>query len=623
MSSNFDQSPDMPQSTEPTLALADDLIDDLDDASDDVEDETPAEPELTFASVGLDADLVKKLASLGYSEPTPIQAQAIPPLLAGRDVVGQAATGTGKTAAFTLPILHRLGTGPKKGTPPSALILVPTRELATQVAAAVMTYGGARGVRVLAIYGGQPYEAQLRGLHRGVDVVVATPGRALDHMERRSLDLSAIKTVVLDEADEMLAMGFIDDIETILEAIPATRQVALLSATMPERIANVARRHLKDPVRVTIARPSLADGAVSSVRQTAYVVPRVHKLAALQRVLDFEKPTAAIIFCRTRLETDEVTSALNARGHRAEALHGGMSQQQRDRVMKKLRDNEAKLVVATDIAARGLDIDQLSHVFNFDVPASPETYVHRIGRVGRAGRAGVAITMAEPRHRMKMRDLERITRQNIYPARVPSLADIEAKRLTEFTEEIRKTVAEGKLDLYKAAVATLATELDPVDIAAAAFKLAGGAAAADDEPIMDMLDNKGGQGRPKDSVPMARLFVNAGRAAGIRPGDLVGAIAGEARINGRDIGAIRVEGRHSIVEIRADLIDRVVAALPDFKIKGQAVAVRKDRDGAPAPREGRDAPREGRLPPAPFARSGAGPRGGSGKGAMPWKKNRR
>jgi ATP-dependent RNA helicase DeaD len=341
----------------------------------------------SFAALGLRQDLLDELDTLGYEEATPVQRATIPLIREGRDLLGQAATGTGKTAAFALPILEQVGDGgPERfdRTEPTALVLVPTRELAIQVSQAVHRYGRRLGVRVLPIYGGQPIVQQLRALDRGVDVVVATPGRAVDHLSRGTLRLGAVRIVVLDEADEMLDMGFAEDLEAILAEAPEERQTVLFSATLPARIGAIADRHLRNPARVEIAADRAAPGDVPRVRQSAYVVPRASKPAALGRVLDVEAPTAAIVFCRTREEVDTLTETLNGRGYRAEALHGGMTQEQRDRVMARLRSGTADLLVATDVAARGLDVEHLTHVVNYDVPSAPEAYVHRIGRVGRA-----------------------------------------------------------------------------------------------------------------------------------------------------------------------------------------------------------------------------------------------
>ena len=395
-----------------------------------------------FASLGLRPELLAALAELGYEEPTPIQRETIPYLVAGRDLLGQAATGTGKTAAFALPILQHVDTSGGRRTRPSALVLVPTRELAMQVSEAIFKYGRQLGVRVVPIYGGQPIQRQLQQLDRGVDVVVATPGRAVDHIGRGSLPLDDVRVVVLDEADEMLDMGFADDLEAILDATPAERQTVLFSATLPARINSIAKRYQRDPIRIKIARND-PKATTATVRQQAYVVQRAHKPAALGRVLDVESPGAAIVFCRTRGEVDELTVTMNGRGYRAEALHGGLDQQARDKVMARLRDGTAELLIATDVAARGLDVDVLTHVVNYDVPSSPESYVHRIGRVGRAGRDGVAITLAEPREQRQLANIERITGQTIGLERVPTVADLRARRLTRTTESVRTAIAAG------------------------------------------------------------------------------------------------------------------------------------------------------------------------------------
>jgi len=554
-----------------------------------------------FADLGLDPRLVEALTALGYEEPTPIQLEAIPPLLERRDLVGQAATGTGKTAAFALPLLHRLLVSGMERRQPAALVLVPTRELAMQVAEAVHRYGRALGASVLPIYGGQSFAQQLRVLKRGVDVVVATPGRALDHINRETLKLDGVDAVVLDEADEMLDMGFAEDLEAILNATPAERQTILFSATIPPRIAAIARRHLRDPVQIRIAREALAEGSVPQVRQTAYVVPRAHKQAALARVLDMENPDAAIVFCRTRNEVDELTEKMNAHGYRAEALHGGMSQEQRDRVMRKLRGGTADLLIATDVAARGLDISHLSHVINYDVPSAPEAYVHRIGRVGRAGREGVAITLAEPREHRFLRHLEQITKGRIEVAKVPSVADLRTRRLEMVRASLHEILMEGDLDGYRVVVEALADEFDPMEVAMAAVKLAqaAGGEAEEESEIPEVLPErerparergparghedgdrvrKGAARTRQAAGDVVRLFIGVGREAGVRPKDLVGAITGEAGVTGREIGAINIAERFCIVEVSEDVAPRVIEALRNGKIKGKRVTVRRDRE---------------------------------------------
>ncbi|KKK05826.1 DEAD/DEAH box helicase [Micromonospora sp. HK10] len=548
-------------------------------------DETPA-----FADLGLRPELLGALAALGYEEPTPIQREAIPPLLAGRDLLGQAATGTGKTAAFALPLLHRMPEE-RTGGDPVSLVLVPTRELAVQVSEAFHRYGKDLGARVLPIYGGQPIGRQLRALDAGVDVVVATPGRALDHIARGTLRLGALATVVLDEADEMLDMGFAEDIEAILEHAPARRQTVLFSATMPARIDGLARQHLTDPVRIQIERERTVAGEAPRVRQSAYIVARAHKPAALGRVLDVESPTAAIVFCRSREEVDRLTETMNGRGYRAEALHGGMSQEQRDRVMGRLRAGTADLLVATDVAARGLDVEQLTHVVNYDVPSAPESYVHRIGRVGRAGREGVAITLAEPREHRMLKTIERVTGQRMTVDKIPTVADLRTRRLELTQAALRESLLEDDLEPFRAIVESLTDEFDMMEVALAAVKLAHEATlpgSADEEEIPQVAvrppretrpgyDRRGdGRARPGGTT---QVFIGLGRRAGVRPQDLVGAITGETRVGGRDIGSIEIADRFSLVEVPSALADEVIRGLRGSTIKGRKATVRMDRDG--------------------------------------------
>jgi ATP-dependent RNA helicase DeaD len=569
----------------------------------------PVEPPVdgdrfTFADMDLRPELVGALSGLGYEEPTPIQRESIPVLRQGRDVLGQAATGTGKTAAFALPILQRLAAGPR-GKDPVALILVPTRELAMQVSEALLSYGRDLGVRVLPIYGGQPIGRQLQSLDRGVDVVVATPGRAIDHLNRKTLRLSGLEVMVLDEADEMLDMGFAEDLEAIFNATPDSRQTVLFSATLPARIDAIARRHLRDPVRIQIAEASTAEGSAPLVRHVAYVVARAYKATALGRILDVEAPTAALVFCRTRDQVDSLTETLNGRGHRAEALHGGMSQEQRDRVMGRLRNGTADLLVATDVAARGLDIDVLSHVVNYDVPASVESYVHRMGRVGRAGREGVAITLAEPREHRMLKTIERATKRRIAIEKVPTVAQLRARRLELTRTALRDSLLKDNLDGFRDAVESLTDEFDILEVALAAVKLAHEATNGplDEVDIPDVSPSssssssggyerggrvergpRSGSGsdgppRPKrePSVGMTRLFVGVGRDAGMRPQDLVGAITGETNLSGKQIGAIDIAPRFALVEVPDGEADEVIAALRGSKIRGKKATVRRER----------------------------------------------
>ena len=580
----------------------------------------------TFEQLGLGPALVEALTAMGYEEPTPIQRASIPPLIAGKDLLGLAATGTGKTAAFALPLLQRLTPGEHKAFSTSALVLVPTRELAMQVAEAIHRYGQKLGVSVLPLYGGQPIGQQLRVLKRGVDVVVATPGRALDHLKRQSLLLDDVKTVVLDEADEMLDMGFAEDLEAILETTPEEHQTALFSATLPPRIASIAERHLHQPVNVRIAKEKVAPGTGPRVRQTAYIVPRPFKAATLGRVLDVEAPTAAIVFCRTRTEVDELTVSLNGRGWRAQALHGGMDQGQRDRVLKQFKSHAIELLVATDVAARGLDIEKLSHVVNYDVPNAPEAYVHRIGRTGRAGREGVAITLAEPREHRLLRNIERLTGQKIEVATVPTVADLRARRLELVRASLRETLVAGELDSYRSVVESLAAEFDVMEVAAAGVKLLHDAqvegqdeeeediplvappserAARPGKPGKDdrmaaragPRDRPAAKGWPGTKVPpgdkapggmkrhagpaedfdMARLYIGVGRQGGIRPSDLVGAITNEAGVEGRRIGAIQIADGYSLVEVPEAMAEQIITALKQATLRGKKVPVRRDR----------------------------------------------
>jgi ATP-dependent RNA helicase DeaD len=565
-----------------------------------------------FASLGLDAPLIAALTTLGYEEPTPIQREAIPPLLEGRDVLGQAATGTGKTAAFALPLLQRIGASTSANPSVRALVLVPTRELAMQVAEAIHRYGKGLGTHVLPVYGGQSIQQQLRALRRGVDVIVATPGRALDHIRRGSLTLSQVQVVVLDEADEMLDMGFADDLEEILDALPTERQTALFSATIPPRIAQIAERHLDKPVRVRIARESVPAGTAPRVRQVAYVVPRQYKVAALGRVLDMESPTSAIVFCRTRTEVDELAETLIGRGYRAEPLHGGLSQEQRDRVMQRFRDGTTELLIATDVAARGLDIGHLSHVVNYDVPSAPDAYVHRIGRTGRAGREGVAITLSEPREHRLIRNIEQLTKQRILVEPLPTLVDLRTRRLELTRAALREALVQGDLDRFRVVVEALSEEFDVVDIATAAVKVAhessgnagneeeipaAGVPRERDRAVRDRSSHRErpeegeragteehsrgprrGRRKNRSDADVTRLYVGLGRRAGVRPADLVGAIANEAGIDARAVGSIEIGERFSIVEVPDEAADEIIGALRSTTIRGRRALVRRDRE---------------------------------------------
>jgi ATP-dependent RNA helicase DeaD len=563
--------------------------------------ETPMQdtPALGFDALGLSSSLVAAVTALGYEEATPIQREAIPVLLSGHDLVGQAGTGTGKTAAFSLPLIHRLANGDKGGSTGRArgLILVPTRELAMQVAEAVHKYSKGSNLSVVPLYGGASMEQQIRALRRGASIVVATPGRALDHLRRQTLDLTALEVLVLDEADEMLDMGFAEDLDAILDSTPKTRQTALFAATMAPRILSVAARHLNNPHRITIAREKRAPGKLPRVRQTAYFVARDHKMAALGRILDFEDPKSAIVFCRTRLEVDEVTDTLNAHGYSAQALHGGMEQRQRDRVMQLFRSEQADILVATDVAARGIDIEHISHVINLDVPSAPEVYVHRIGRTGRVGREGVAISLAEPREHRFLRNIQALTKQHIDIAALPTVADLEARRLESTRSAVRAVIEKGGLEQMRDVVLALAQDFDVIDVAAAAVKMVHDAEttsrlATTPVPAAGEAREKRGRERgaeprapregarpssPSDDIVWTVLWVGAGKRAGVGPGDLVGAIAGEAGVDKGAVGAIKILEGYSLVQVDESLASRIIAALKNTKLRGQKVQVRRER----------------------------------------------
>ncbi len=587
-------------------------------------DPTPIdEVPVGFASLGLSDALVAAVAALGYEEPTPIQREAIPLLLDGKDVLGMAGTGTGKTAAFALPMIELLSRKGAKSLAPRGLVLVPTRELAMQVAEALHKYARGTDLAVAPLYGGAPMDVQIRALRRGVSIVVATPGRALDHLRRHTLDLRAVRVVVLDEADEMIDMGFAEDIESILANAPEERQTALFAATMAPRLESIANTHLTDPVRVAIAKEKRAAGKLPRIRQVAYLVPRNQKTAALGRILDVETPTSAIVFCRTRTEVDELTDTLAAHGYGAKALHGGMEQKARDRVMQMFRSGQADVLVATDVAARGLDIDHVSHVVNYDLPMSPEVYVHRIGRTGRAGREGMAISLVDPRQHRALRQIEGTTRAKVEILPIPTEADLQARRLDTTLAAVRAQIVEGGLEQARAVVDRLAQEFDVLDVAAAAIRLlhddapgtapakgakrskkAEGAGPSLDEAMAEAARSedrrparRGDDDRPRRpredgdrpsrpssrgprgaAGPRALLHLNIGKEAGLRPADLVGAIAGEANVDSGVIGAIRIGDDASTVDVPEALATRIMISLRNAKVRGRRVMVRRDRE---------------------------------------------
>jgi len=553
----------------------------------------------TFADLGLAEPLLKILLEVGYEAPTPIQAKTIPVLLAGRDLIGQAQTGTGKTAAFALPILQRLDLARAE---PQALVLAPTRELAIQVAEAFHTYSKYVGrVSVLPVYGGQPIDRQQQRLVRGVHVVVGTPGRILDHLRRGTLRLDSVRTAVLDEADEMLRMGFIEDVDSILSQAPGEdRQTALFSATMPPEIRRVASRHLKNPVSIAIERHTLT---VPATEQRFLILAPQQKLDALSRILETEPAEAVLIFTRTKTGAAEVAEKLQARGYAAEAMHGDMNQIQRESVIRRLRSGQVEIVVATDVAARGLDVDRISIVINYDIPNDVEAYVHRIGRTGRAGRSGVAVLFVSPRERRMMQDIERFTGQRLQPMKMPTRADVAARRMALFKESIRKTLAEGDLDLYLTLVEELVEEgLDVSEIAAAAARLARG-----DKPLEVALEPEP-RDVPQTEDGMVRLFIPAGSRAGVRPADIVGAIANEADVPGKAIGAIDIYDSFTFVEVPARYGPQVLERMAKATIRGRQVEVRVARPDQTAPAG--EARRPERRPGGPGGFAGPGRRPG-------------
>ena len=543
----------------------------------------------SFESLGLSEPILKAVADVGYEAPTPIQARTIPPMLAGRDLIGQAQTGTGKTAAFAIPILEKIDPSIPEV---QALVLAPTRELAIQVAEAVHTYSKHLGrVGVIPVYGGQPIQLQLKRLQRGVHVVVGTPGRIMDHLRRGTLRLDAIRIVVLDEADEMLRMGFIEDVEWILAQSPPERQTALFSATLPREVRRIAERHLKDPVSIEIEHKTLT---LPAIEQRYLNVSPQQKLDALARILETEATDAVLIFTRTKTGAAEVAEKLQARGYAAEAMHGDMGQPQRESVIRRLRSGQVEIVVATDVAARGLDVERISHVVNYDIPYDVEAYVHRIGRTGRAGRTGTAVLFISPRERRMMSEIERYTGQRITPMKMPTQADVAARRIAMFKESIRKTLAEGDLDLYLSLVEELVDEgLDLAEIAAAAARLARG-----DKPLeIEVEPEPEAMAGAEDG--MVRLFVAAGSRAGVRPGDIVGAIANEAGVPGKAIGSIDIYDGFTFVEIPSQFRDQVLTRMARATIRGRPVEIRvATQEGGRPPERGRGRPRpQGGKPP--------------------------
>lgn len=532
----------------------------------------------TFEALGLSQELLATLSELGYQTPTPVQEASIRHMLRGADVIAQAQTGTGKTAAYSLPLIERIDAQRREA---QVLVLAPTRELAVQVATAFKGYSKHRRLNVVAIYGGQPIDRQIRMLGAGAHVLVATPGRLLDHMNRGTVSLATVQSVVLDEADEMLAMGFIDDVEQILAALPAPHQTALYSATMPEAILRLTKRYMSNPEHISImAKQQTAD----AIEQRVYEALHTDRFEVLARLLQYEEPGAAMIFCRTRNDVDTVGEKLTARGFSCDTLHGELSQTQRDRVMSRFRTCQSAILVATDVAARGLDVDHVTHVINYELPPDPEIYVHRIGRTGRAGRSGVAISIITPRERFTLRAIERMTKATISQHPLPALKDLKQRRRQRLTQQISATIEQHDLSIERTLLAQLSEHYDYEAIAAAALRLAFGSQTEDDDhdPIINSINiaqkakqprtgpGTSGTFRPGDRSSVT-LWLDIGRDHGIRPGDIVGAIANEAKIPGRLIGSIELHDNFSYVNVPQRDARRVIEVLNHSTIRGHRI----------------------------------------------------
>ncbi|HSY25922.1 MAG TPA: DEAD/DEAH box helicase [Burkholderiaceae bacterium] len=569
-----------------------------------------------FADLKLSEPLLRVVKELGYESPSPIQAATIPILLANRDVLGQAQTGTGKTAAFAFPILSRIDI---KQSTPQALVLTPTRELAIQVAEAFQRYAShIPGFHVLPIYGGQSYGSQLSALRRGVHVVVGTPGRVIDHLEKNSLDLSRVKTLVLDEADEMLRMGFIDDVETILQKTPKTRQTALFSATMPPAIKRIAQTYLRDPAEVTVAAKT---GTADNIRQRYWLVSGMHKLDALTRILEAETFDGMIIFSRTKLGTEELAGKLQARGFSVAAINGDIVQQQRERTIQQLKDGKIDILVATDVAARGLDVERISHVINYDVPHDPESYTHRIGRTGRAGRSGEAILFITPREKNLLKAIERATRQPISMLELPSIQAVNDVRIAKFKSQISETLAAGGLDIFRSLIEDFerGSNIPALEIAAALAKMVHGdapllldkkksetksepsswsedksaRASKPDRPVHnerverterferpERKDPAHGSSFPKkersertNDIGMQTFRIEVGHDHGVKPGNIVGAIANEAGLDSKYIGRIEIFDDHSVLDLPDSMPKELIEHLKTVWVAGQQLRI--------------------------------------------------
>ncbi len=551
-----------------------------------------------FSTLNLRPQLVQAVANLGYEKPTPIQAEVIPLMLARQDLLGQAQTGTGKTAAFALPILQNLVPNQKHI---QALVITPTRELAVQVASNFYEYGKLSNTRVLAVYGGQPYARQINRIRQGVDIIVGTPGRLLDLiLKKQVLDLSQVQTVILDEADEMLSMGFVEDIETILDQTPQTRQTALFSATLPQAIRRLAKRYLNEPQSITIKNKRLT---VDSIEQRYYLINELDKSAALTRIFEVEEISSALIFVRTRIGTGKLASELVRRGFAAEAINGDLSQDMRTRVLNRFRSNQVKVLVATDVAARGLDIEHISHVFNYDLPQDSESYVHRIGRTGRAGKSGIAISLITPQELWRLRRIEQLTKKKIDKATLPTIEEIQKYRETQLLQKVAVWLSRDRCHRERELVNNLISEggYDPIEVAAVALKLAR--SEEKQRPIAVISEVKGharrkahdknrthykGKGQKRGAHTsnhrrtssrhekgMVRLNLGKGKNHGVRPNDVVGTIAHHADIPGYTIGKIHIQEKNTFVDIPEQFVEQVLSKTGSYQIHKQTVSIER------------------------------------------------
>lgn len=558
---------------------------------------------LTFADLDIDARVLQALSDVGYESPSPIQAATIPPLLEGRDVVGLAQTGTGKTAAFAVPILSRIDTSVKR---PQALVLAPTRELALQVAEAFGKYSvHIPGLSVLPIYGGQAYGVQLSGLRRGAQVIVGTPGRVIDHLAKGTLDISELEFLVLDEADEMLTMGFQEDVERILADTPDTKQVALFSATMPGAIRRLSKQYLKDPQEITVKSKTTTSANIS---QRWVLVSHQRKLDALTRVLEVETFEAMIIFVRTKQATEDLAERLRARGFSAAAINGDIVQAQRERTINQLKNGSLDILVATDVAARGLDVERISHVVNYDIPHDTESYVHRIGRTGRAGRTGDALLFVAPRERHLLKAIERATRQPLAEMQLPTVEDVNAQRVSKFNDSITEALTSDHLQLFRTFVEDYEREHDVplADIAAALAVLSRDGESflmeAEPEPVAPPRREREPRERPprrfddgpkvgRDGQEMTTYRIAVGKRHRVQPGAIVGAIANEGGLRRGDFGHISIRADHSLVELPKDLSPQTLDALRSTRISGVLIQLQPDSgapSGRPSSYRGRD-----------------------------------